>query len=102
LQLLEDEGLVTSVEDGGKRRFQLTDEGKVQAGQRGDGPAPWEEITAGLDPTASGLREAGILLLSAVGQFARAGSREQFPEATAILDEARRRIYGLLADTPTE
>ena len=38
LQLFEDEGLVTSDEYGGKRRYQLTDEGRSLAEQRGDGP----------------------------------------------------------------
>ena len=35
-----------------------------------------------------------MLLLSGVGLFARAGSLEQFPEATAILDEASARSTG--------
>src|SRR5215211_6725890 len=42
LQLLEDEGLVSSEEVDGRRVFSLTDDGRKAAEERGDGPAPWE------------------------------------------------------------
>jgi DNA-binding PadR family transcriptional regulator len=99
LSLLEDEGLVTSSEEDGKRRFSLTAAGSEQIANRGDAKTPWEEMTANADPASAGLRESGSLLFAAVAQVGRAGTPEQAGEAATILDEARRRIYGLLAES---
>jgi DNA-binding PadR family transcriptional regulator len=101
LSLLEDEGLVTSSEEDGKRRFSLTAAGTEQVAKRGDAKSPWEEITASADPGALGLRESGMLLFAALAQVGRAGTSAQVNEAIAILDETRRHLYGLLA-TPSE
>ncbi len=97
LQLLEDEGMVTHEEDRGKRSFSLTDEGRAAAAELSKRAAPWEEVTADLDPAAFRLRDAVIQLFAAVGQIARAGSPEQQAEAETILAETRRRLYALLA-----
>jgi DNA-binding PadR family transcriptional regulator len=101
LSLLEDEGLVTSNEEDGKRRYSLTPAGSEQIASRGDAAPPWEEITANADPASSGLRESGFQLFAALAQIGRAGSPQQVSEATAILDEARRRLYGLLSESGT-
>jgi hypothetical protein len=97
LQLLEDEGLVTHDEADGKRSFRLTDAGRGAASARGDGPSPWEEVTAGADPQALGLQQGIRNVVVAAAQVVRAGSPGQKEEAIAILADARRRIYGLLA-----
>jgi len=101
LQLLEDEGLVSSVEAEGKRRFSLTEEGRTLAAARA-GRAPWEDFAEGADPEAGRLREAGFQLAAAVGQVARAGSSAHRAQVAAILREATRRIYALLAEEPAE
>ena len=49
LQLLEDEGLIKGEEQEGKRRFELTAEGREQQDSR-EGKLPWDEVTAGADP----------------------------------------------------
>src|SRR3954465_239633 len=47
LQLLEDEGLIASASEGGKKLFSLTDDGRTAAEE---GPeAPWEEAGRGVD-----------------------------------------------------
>jgi len=97
LSLLEDEGYVTSSEDGGKRRFSLTAAGSEQIANRDDAPPPWEEMTADVDPETARLRKSGMLLFAAVAQVGQAGTPQQTGEAITILDEARRRLYGLLA-----
>ncbi len=97
LSLLEDEGFVTSSEEGGKRRFSLTAAGSEQIANRDDAPPPWEEMTAHADPATASLRESGRLLFAAVVQVSQAGTPQQAGEAVTILDEARRRLYGLLA-----
>jgi DNA-binding PadR family transcriptional regulator len=99
LSLLEDEGFVTSSEEAGKRRFSLTAAGSEQIANRDDAPAPWEEMTAHADPAAARLRESGMLLFAAIAQVGQAGTPHQAGEAVTILDEARRRLYGLLAES---
>lgn len=98
LQLLEDEGLVSSSEQDGKRSYSITDAGRAQLAERGDAPPPWEEVLEQVDPGAHQLREAGFQLAAAVGQVLHAGSARQQQQASEILAEARRRVYGLLAE----
>jgi DNA-binding PadR family transcriptional regulator len=95
LQLLEDEGLVTSEQSDGRRRFALTDAGRAEA-ERLEQP-PWEHVAQG-DSAAAGLREAGFQLGAAVMHAARTGSREQAGEVRDVLVDARRRIYAILGD----
>ena len=97
LQLLEDEGLVLAEEDGGKRRYTLTETGRAAASELPSGKSPWEEVMEGIDPGAVKLRETAAKLMAAVIQIGQAGTAEQRDEATTLLDETRRRLYGLLA-----
>lgn len=97
LQLLEDEGLVVAEEVTGKRVFSLTEEGRAAKAERVERKAPWEEMAEGLDPGILRLRESVGQLISAVHQAGSAGSSAQRSEVEAILDDARRRIYSVLA-----
>ena len=98
LQLLEDEGLVTSEEQDGKRVYTITDAGRAELEERrerGRGE-PWE-----FGPLGEGLgqlREAGVQLAAAAMQVARTGSEAQRKHAAEILAEARKKIYALLAE----
>ena len=98
LQLLEDEGLVTSQEQDGKRVYTINDAGRAELEQRREergGAQPWE-----FGPMGEGLgqlREAGFQLAAAAMQVARTGSEDQRKQATAILAEARKKLYALLA-----
>src|SRR3954447_25575160 len=56
LTMLEEEGLVTSAEVEGKRRFTLTPAGTDAVTSR-EGPAPWEQVVNNDDPSAYQLRE---------------------------------------------
>ncbi|MFF4170771.1 PadR family transcriptional regulator [Streptomyces sp. NPDC001744] len=97
LQLLEDEGLITSASEGGKKLFALTDTGRAEAE---DGPeAPWEEAGRGVDWEAvNEIRQAGFGLMEAVGQVWKTGSAEQRQKAVAVINEARKKLYLILAD----
>jgi DNA-binding PadR family transcriptional regulator len=97
LQLLEDEGLVLAEEDGGKRRYSLTDSGQSAASELSSDKSPWEEVMEGIDPATVRLRETAAQLMGAVIQIGQAGTADQRAEATALLDETRRRLYGILA-----
>jgi DNA-binding PadR family transcriptional regulator len=102
LQLLEDEGLVTARESDGKRLFSLTDAGSAKAAKAAEGPTPWEQATKGVDPNAFALRNAGWGVMSAARQVVSVGTEEQKARAIELLDETRRRLYGMLAETPTK
>jgi len=99
LQLLEDEGLVKGEPDGesGRRRFSLTDEGQRAAAEAKAGPLPWEQFTAGAPAGARALRRAARSLIAVVGQVAMAGGQEEHEQTVRILEEARRRLYSVLA-----
>ncbi|MET0736122.1 MAG: PadR family transcriptional regulator [Microbacterium sp.] len=100
LQLLTDEGLVSATEAGGRKTYSLTEEGRQAADAAGDRSAPWEASGAkeGSSRTTA-LPKAGMDLAQAVAQVGRSGSPEQVKEAVAVLDEARRRLYSILAES---
>ncbi|MEU6814313.1 PadR family transcriptional regulator [Streptomyces sp. NPDC046860] len=97
LQLLEDEGLIASESEGGKRLFALTDSGRTAAEEGPD--APWEEASRGVDWEALGeIRQAGAGLMEAFGQVWKTGTKEQRDKALGVLNDARKRLYLILAD----
>jgi DNA-binding PadR family transcriptional regulator len=98
LQLLEDEGLIRGEEGEGRRRFELTSEGREQHDAR-TGPLPWEAVTAGTDPAQIQLRRSFHQLRAAARQIAASGSEDQAAQARELLDETRRRIYAILAES---
>jgi DNA-binding PadR family transcriptional regulator len=96
---LEDEGLVTVTADSGRKLVTLTDTGREHVeSRRGTAPDPFEGRPDG-GPTAD-LRGLVAELHGAVRQVARAGTETQLTAAAAILTEARRSLYLLLADGP--
>ncbi|MFH8222256.1 PadR family transcriptional regulator [Streptomyces sp. NPDC018057] len=97
LQLLEDEGLIASESEGGKKLFSLTEEGRAAAEETPE--APWQEATRGIDWEALGeIRQAGAGLMEAFGQVWKTGSKEQRDKALAVINEARKKLYLILAD----
>ncbi|MEU3840299.1 PadR family transcriptional regulator [Streptomyces sp. NPDC028635] len=97
LQLLEDEGLISSESEGGKKLFSLTEEGRTAAEAGPD--APWEEASRGIDFEALGeIRQAGVGLMEAFGQVWKTGTKEQRDKALSVLNDARKKLYLILAD----
>lgn len=102
LQQLEDEGLVRSEQQDGKNVFHLTDEGRTVVAEDSS-PPPWERMGSDVEDDLLTLREAGFSVGAAVMQVARAGTTDQVARATEILNEARRKLYQILAeDGPAE
>jgi DNA-binding PadR family transcriptional regulator len=94
LQLLADEGVISAEESNGRKIYSLTEAGREEAtGQHAS--APWS--SAGFPAGTGSLPRAGVELAQATAQVGRSGSREQVQQAVAVLDEARRRIYSILA-----
>ncbi len=84
-------------ERGRQKLFALTEAGRAAAEE---GPeAPWEEASRGVDWEAlSEVRQAGFGLLEAFGQVWKTGSKEQREKALAVIGDARKKLYLILAD----
>ena len=96
LQQLEDEDLIAPTEsDTGKRVFALTDAGREAAAAN---PAPWTAVAGEADDALVNLRELVMQVMAATRQVASAGSATQLEAAQAILRDARKALYRLLAD----
>ena len=97
LQLLADEGIIRAEESNGRKTYSLTDEGRQAADAAPDAKAPWEMPGAREGSRAGALPKAGIELAQAAAQVGRSGNPEQVKEAVSVLDEARRKLYSILA-----
>jgi DNA-binding PadR family transcriptional regulator len=97
LQLLADEGLISAEESNGRKTYSLTEEGRRVAEAAADRSAPWEAPSARDGGRATALPKAGIDLARAAAQVGSSGSPEQVKQAVAVLDEARRKLYAILA-----
>nr|WP_274636600.1 PadR family transcriptional regulator [Microbacterium bovistercoris] len=96
LQLLADEDLVEVDHADGKKTYSLTDAGREQA-DAAEGDAPWESSMAKSAARAAALPKAGAKLAQVAMQVARDGSADQVEQAVAVIDDARRRLYSILA-----
>jgi DNA-binding PadR family transcriptional regulator len=98
LQQLEDEDLVRSEEIDQKRVFRLTDAGTAESERVAARGAPWASVSDGLTDEQRALHHAVVQLAAAVWQVAQAGTDEQAQATRALLDDARKAVYRLLAD----
>lgn len=97
LQLLADEGLIGVEESNGRKTYSLTEEGRANAEATADRAAPWESQSSRDSGRSSALPKAGFELAQAAAQVGRSGSKAQVQQAVVILDEARRKLYSILA-----
>ena len=99
LQQLEDEKLVAVVASESGRTFELTDAGRtLVAEQRETLGKPWETAAAGVNGAQTELMVTFKQVVMAVRQVGSAGTDAQRQKATAVLADARRAIYRILAD----
>jgi DNA-binding PadR family transcriptional regulator len=100
LQLLADEGLVTAAQEGERTVYTLTETGRTAAASAtargGDGAA---DRRRRFDPDRDlALPKAGARLAQAMSGFGPGATPEQTERAVAIVDEARRKLYAILAE----
>ncbi len=127
IQQLEDEGLVTGIDSGGRRLLRLTDEGRLYVEEHAEemaatwepfGPPRYGEYAEpgeagepggqdrprGAGASGGGHGSPGDLrpvigqVMAAMWQVMSSGTPRQRREAAEILTETRRRLYGLLAE----
>jgi len=101
LNQLEDEDLVRAEEKDGKKVYSLTDAGRLEV-EGDDEAAPWDRFSSPFSKGVMALRDAGFRLGAAVMQVGRAGSDDQVARTRDILEEARRKIYEILAEAGDE
>ena len=98
LQQLEDEGLVRSTERDGKRVFEITEAGRAEVTSRVEeaGGTPWELAGRGARRGRDAIQAVRQLHM-AFRQIAEVGTPEQVDRAIAIVTDARKQLYQLLA-----
>lgn len=97
LAQLQDEGLVSLSDDGGRRLADLTDAGRTFVDEHRDElGTPWESV-GGRPTHGRELFAAFRALAGAVEQVARTGTPAQAEAARAAVDRARREVYLVLA-----
>lgn len=97
LQLLADEGLISSSEADGRRTYSLTDSGRDVAAAESESPAPWLAGSERPVGPRGSLAQAGLKVAKAAAEVARTGSPEQMEKAAHALDEATKKLSSILA-----
>ena len=98
LSQLEDEGLIRSTERDGAKRFEITDAGREQLGDREGKSPPWEMEDDPAFEAAGEFRSLIHQLALATMQVVGAGNEDQMRRAREALTETRRRLYRILAE----
>jgi DNA-binding PadR family transcriptional regulator len=102
LQQLEDEGLVQTDESEGRKLYTLTDAGRDAAAAAEGEAAPWDAASDSVDSDVWELFGVARQVGMAIFQIAQAGTEEQVAKAREVLTNARRSLYGILAEDAPE
>ncbi|HRI98580.1 MAG TPA: PadR family transcriptional regulator, partial [Nocardioides sp.] len=102
IQQLQDEGLVETDDERGRKTLALTDEGRQYVADHADELAtvwrPFERQARDEESSFSGLKPEIGQVMGAVWQIVTSGSESQQRAAIDVLVETRRKLYGILAD----
>jgi DNA-binding PadR family transcriptional regulator len=98
LQLLADEGLATAEQQGERKVWSLTDTGRAAAEGLHAAPADADAPTGSSRGDRAALAKAGLKLAEAISLVGRHGTPAQRESAAAIVDEARRTLYSIIAE----
>jgi len=98
LQLLEDEGLIEAEAASGRKSYRLTDAGRAEAEAAAQNP-PWAQFSDDSMSQVQDFRDAAAGILSALKQVGFNGTPEQRQKALEVLNDTKRRLYAILADS---
>jgi DNA-binding PadR family transcriptional regulator len=99
LQQLEDEGLISFERVDGRKTATLTDEGAAYVDEHRDElGTPWKAAHGDRTDEMHELADSLKGFVTAWRQVAQAGTPEQRERASAVVDEARKAMYLILAD----
>ncbi len=98
LSQLQDEGLVVAEKAEGRRNFSLTEAGRAYVAEHAEElKEPWKVADTGPRERIQSIMAGMSALGAAVEQVARHGDEGQAEQAAAVLDDARKRMYRILA-----
>ena len=98
LEQLEAQGLISGEQQDDKRVYSITDKGRELAQRsQAHGQAPWDEAAEASGPRVT-LGQSIQALMHAVQQVSRTGSDDQIARTVALVDQARKSIYQILAE----
>jgi len=98
LEQMEAQGLITGEQQDDKRVYSITEKGRELASHhRAHGNAPWEDAAEASGP-GNDLRRSVFALFHAAQQVGSTGTDEQVSKAVELIDQARKQIYGILAE----
>ena len=98
LQLLEDEGLIEVTAEGGRKSYRLTEAGQAEAETAAQNP-PWAQFTDDTMSQVQDFRDAAVGIMNALRQVGFNGTPEQRDKALEVLNDTKRRLYAILADS---
>ncbi|SDT77775.1 PadR family transcriptional regulator [Actinoplanes derwentensis] len=98
LQLLEDEGLIEVTAEGGRKSYRLTEDGRPEAETAAQNP-PWSQIGEDTMSQVQDFRDAAVGIMGALKQVGFNGTPEQRQKALEILNETKRKLYSILAES---
>src|ERR1700761_4034850 len=102
LQQLEDEGLIAPQGAGRRRVYALTDQGRAYVAEHAEElRSSWDAAAGMTDDDAVEFRNLIRQVMMAVMEVRRAGSAEQVAQARAVLTQARKSLYLILAGDET-
>jgi DNA-binding PadR family transcriptional regulator len=101
LQQLEDEGLVASDAEAGRKSFALTKEGTryVEENREKLGE-PWKGLVPEASAAGADFHKQVKPLFEALKQVGQVGDDAALERGAAVLAEARRKLYAILAEEP--
>ena len=103
IQQLEDEGLLATGEDAGRKVLRLTDAGRSYVTEHPEEMAAvWAPFDEEGEDDSSDLKKVIGQTMAAIWQIASTGTTAQVEEAAQVLAETRRKLYTILAEGDPE
>ena len=84
--------------EGGRKSYRLTEDGRPEAETAAQNP-PWSQIGADTMSQVQDFRDAAVGIMGALKQVGFNGSAEQRQKALEVLNETKRKLYAILAES---
>ncbi|AFY31549.1 PadR family transcriptional regulator [Calothrix sp. PCC 7507] len=104
LQMLEEGGYLKSSQEGGKRVYTITDEGRellAERNQQENSDSPWDAFKSfmtGKPQEFIELRKVATELAGVIVQVARSGNVARMNRVRELLEQVKQEIYAILAE----
>jgi DNA-binding PadR family transcriptional regulator len=103
LQMLEEQDLVTSREEAGKKIYTLTEQGQVEAKQSGRKPPwAWPDLDKNYVAKIMETRGAFFELVGLLRHVAQTGSEAKLDQARAVLKETKSKLENIVKEADND